>query len=97
MSSNSLSRKRINRGFKVQKAVAAQLPEGVSVRVPTLRSQVAGESTTAIQRGLPIATIFSLILATFIIFNTFQMNVGERRRQLGICEPWEQLDDNYSG
>jgi putative ABC transport system permease protein len=68
----------------VQKAVAAQLPEGVSVRVPTLRSQVAGESTTAIQRGLLIATLFSLILATFIIFNTFQMNVGERRRQLGI-------------
>lgn len=68
---------------EVQKAVAEKLPEGVFVRVPTLRSQVATESTTAIQRGLLIATIFSLILATFIIFNTFQMNVGERRRQLG--------------
>ncbi|MCU0707965.1 MAG: ABC transporter permease [Pirellula sp.] len=69
---------------EVQSAVEAQLPEGVYVRVPTLRSQVANESTTAIQLGLLIATIFSLILATFIIFNTFQMNVGERRRQLGI-------------
>lgn len=68
----------------VRAAIAPQLPDGVTIRVPTLRSQVAGESTTAIQRGLLIATIFSLILATFIIFNTFQMNVGERRRQLGI-------------
>jgi putative ABC transport system permease protein len=69
---------------EVRQAVAAQLPEGTFVRAPTLRSQVAGESTTAIQRGLLLATLFSLILATFIIFNTFQMNVGERRRQLGI-------------
>jgi putative ABC transport system permease protein len=68
----------------IRNTIAPQLPEGVFVRVPTLRSQVATESTTAIQRGLLIATIFSLILATFIIFNTFQMNVGERRRQLGI-------------
>ncbi len=68
----------------IQAAVAAKLPEGVSVRPPTLRSQVAGESTTAIQRGLLIATLFALVLAAFIIFNTFQMNVGERKRQLGI-------------
>jgi putative ABC transport system permease protein len=73
-----------NRIEEVQKGVELQLPDGMSVRPPTLRSQVAGESTTAIQRGLLIATLFSLILATFIIFNTFQMNVGERRRQLGI-------------
>jgi len=69
---------------EIQSAIASQLPEGITIRTPTLRSQVAGESTTAIQRGLLIATIFSLIMAAFIIFNTFQMNVGERRRQLGI-------------
>lgn len=68
----------------VQKAIQSQLPEGVQVRPPSLRSEMASESTFAIQRGLLIATIFSLIMATFIIFNTFQMNIGERRRQLGI-------------
>ena len=68
----------------VQQAIQSQLPEGVLVRPPSLRSEMASESTFAIQRGLLIATIFSLIMATFIIFNTFQMNIGERRRQLGI-------------
>ncbi len=69
---------------EVQSKIASQLPEGVYVRQPPMRSDLAGESTVAIQRGLLIATIFSLIMAGFIIFNTFQMNVGERRRQLGI-------------
>lgn len=67
----------------LQRTIQAQLPEGVVVRPPTLRSELASESTFAIQRGLLIATAFSLIMAAFIIFNTFQMNVGERRRQLG--------------
>ncbi|MEI8211443.1 MAG: FtsX-like permease family protein [Planctomycetota bacterium] len=69
---------------EIQSAIQSQLPEGVTVRPPSLRSEMASESTFAIQRGLLLATIFSLIMATFIIFNTFQMNIGERRRQLGI-------------
>jgi putative ABC transport system permease protein len=68
----------------LETTIAKQLPEGVSVRRPSMRSELASESTYAIQRGLLIATIFSLIMAAFIIFNTFQMNIGERRRQLGI-------------
>ncbi|MEQ1825023.1 MAG: FtsX-like permease family protein [Pirellula sp.] len=60
------------------------LPAGLNVRVPTLRSEVAGESTVAMQQGLRLATAFSLLISAFIIYNTFQMNVGERRRQLGI-------------
>lgn len=67
----------------LQQSIQTQLPEGVVVRPPTLRSELASESTFAIQRGLLIATAFSLIMAAFIIFNTFQMNVGERKRQLG--------------
>lgn len=69
---------------EIRQAIAEKLPEGVYVRQPPMRSDLAGESTVAIQRGLLIATIFSLVMAGFIIFNTFQMNVGERRRQLGI-------------
>ena len=34
--------------------------------------------------GLQLTSGFSLLLATFIILNTFLMNVGERRRQLAI-------------
>lgn len=64
--------------------IAKQLPDGIKVREPALRSQVAGESTIAMQQGLRLATAFALLISAFIIYNTFQMNVGERRRQLGI-------------
>jgi putative ABC transport system permease protein len=69
---------------QVRTSVEAILPEGIAVREPTLRSQLAGESTVAMQQGLRLATAFSLLISAFIIYNTFQMNVGERRRQLGI-------------
>lgn len=68
----------------VRDAIQAQLPEGLNVREPTLRSQVANESTIAPQQGLRLATLFALVISTLMIYNTFQMNVGERRRQLGI-------------
>ncbi len=69
---------------QIAEAVGAILPTGLRVRQPTMRSQVADESTVAMQQGLRLATAFALIISTFIIYNTFQMNVGERRRQLGI-------------
>ncbi|MCU0715138.1 MAG: ABC transporter permease [Pirellula sp.] len=69
---------------EVMAEIAKQLPEGIKVREPALRSQVAGESTIAMQQGLRLATAFALLISAFIIYNTFQMNVGERRRQLGI-------------
>jgi len=69
---------------EVKERIASSLPEGVKVREPALRSQVAGESTIAMQQGLRLATMFALLISAFIIYNTFQMNVGERRRQLGI-------------
>lgn len=69
---------------EVMATISSQLPEGVKVREPALRSQVAGESTIAMQQGLRLATAFALLISAFIIYNTFQMNVGERRRQLGI-------------
>ncbi len=68
--------------------VAARLkgvmPEGMDVRKPTSSGAMADETTRSTQEGLRLATMFALVLAIFIIFNTFQMNIGERRRQLGI-------------
>lgn len=69
---------------EVAAAVRNILPPGLSVRKPTMRSQMADESTIAMQQGLRLATGFALLISAFIIYNTFQMNVGERRRQLGI-------------
>ena len=62
----------------------AKLPDRLEIRLPTARSQLTEEITKAPESGLRLAIAFSLIISAFIIYNTFQMNVGERRRQLGI-------------
>ena len=69
---------------EVKKSVEALLPDGVKVRVPQLRSQLAQETTIAMEQGLRLAIAFALVIAGLVIYNTFQMNIGERRRQLGI-------------
>ncbi|MBC8355811.1 MAG: ABC transporter permease [Planctomycetes bacterium] len=68
----------------IQAKVAGDLPVGLVVRQPTVRSQLAEETMLATEQGLQLATAFALVIAAFMIFNTFQMTVGERRRQLGI-------------
>ncbi|HRX79076.1 MAG: ABC transporter permease [Planctomycetaceae bacterium] len=68
----------------MQREVASHLPVGIVVRQPNMRSQLAEETMLATEQGLQLATAFALVIAAFIIFNTFQMTVGERRRQLGI-------------
>ena len=69
---------------EVKKSVETLLPDGVKVRVPQLRSQLAQETTIAMEQGLRLAIAFALVIAGLVIYNTFQMNIGERRRQLGI-------------
>ncbi len=68
----------------IETEMAGFLPVGLVVRQPNMRSQLAEETTLATEQGLQLATAFALVIAAFIIFNTFQMTVGERRRQLGI-------------
>ena len=69
---------------KIQAVVADRLPVGLTVRQPTMQSQLAQQTMLATDQGLQLATAFALVIAAFVIFNTFQMTVGERRRQLGI-------------
>ncbi len=71
-----------------EKAVAAEigrrLPVGLDVHPPTTRTQLAKESLVSIEQGLGFASVLTIVLAIFIVVNTFLMNVGERRRQLAI-------------
>ena len=64
--------------------IAAILPQGLQVREPVLRNEFGREASIATDQGLRLASAFSLMIAVFIIYNTFQMNVGERRKQFGI-------------
>jgi putative ABC transport system permease protein len=68
----------------VSEEIASLLPVGISVRPPAGRTQLLEETLRSSEEGLRLATAFSILLATFIIFNTFLMNVGERRQKLAI-------------
>lgn len=64
--------------------IAKCLPVGLSVRSPMARSQLAKETVQDAEKGLNFAYALMIVLAAFTIFNTFLMNVGERRRQLAV-------------
>ena len=68
----------------VRAALQVALPAGVTVQTPPTRNQMAEETMFATENGLYMAIAFTLLIAVFIIYNTFQMSVGERRKQLGI-------------
>lgn len=77
----------VNSGSKVADAITnlrAALPLGVTVQVPPTRNQMAEETMFATENGLRLAIAFAILIAVFIIYNTFQMSVGQRRKQLGI-------------
>ncbi len=69
---------------QVMAAIAARLPAGANVRAPLTRTAQLEETLLSTEEGLRLATAFSLLLAAFIILNTFLMNVGERRQKLAI-------------
>jgi putative ABC transport system permease protein len=69
---------------RVQAAIAALLPEGVEVHRPAGSTQLMQETLLSTEQGLRLTTLFSLLMAAFIILNTFLMNVSERRRHLSI-------------
>ena len=69
---------------EVMQRVAKVLPAGLEVRPPTSSAQMLEQTLLSTNQGLRLTTAFSLLLAGFIILNTFLMNVGERRRHLAI-------------
>ena len=69
---------------KLLESVAASLPPELLARKPAARSQLSEEAVQTPQQGLGLASALSIMVAVFIILNTFLMNVSERRRQFAI-------------
>jgi putative ABC transport system permease protein len=67
----------------VQAEIAGRLPEHVELRHPAGRSSMAEETVLATNQALQLARAFILLVATFVIANTFLISVTQRRRQLG--------------
>jgi putative ABC transport system permease protein len=68
----------------VEAQVAAALPQGLHARTPAMRTEQSRDTLKDVEQGLNFAYALSIALAIIMIFNTFLMNVGERRRQLAI-------------
>jgi putative ABC transport system permease protein len=82
---------------EVEKAIAALLPKGVLVEPPPTRSAMAEELALSTEQGMRLARGFSLLVAVFIITNTFLINVTQRRRQIGIMRAIGATRSQISG
>lgn len=68
----------------VKSEIANILPAGLVVQPPAKRSSLAEETSLSTEQGMRMARGFSLLVAVFIITNTFLINVTQRRKQIGI-------------
>lgn len=69
---------------EIKKEIAALLPEGLKVARPGFDAQSMQETLLSFEMATTMSSGFTLLLAAFIILNTFFMNVGERRKQLAV-------------
>jgi putative ABC transport system permease protein len=69
---------------EIQTRIARKLPTGLRVHPPAARSAMAEETALSTRQGMSLARAFALMVAAFIITNTFLINVTQRRRQIGI-------------
>jgi putative ABC transport system permease protein len=71
---------------RVRNAIVAHLPAEpkLDARRPVGNTMLMEHTLKSSEQGLKLTSLFSLLLASFIILNTFLMNVGERRRHLAI-------------
>ena len=67
-----------------RKAVADALPKGMIVQSPASRGTLAKEASLNLEQILAVLGVVSLVTGGFVILNTFQMSLAERRQQLAV-------------
>jgi putative ABC transport system permease protein len=68
----------------VQARIAGRLPVGLVVQAPGMRGELARSTLLAAEQGLSALSLVALLAASFVIINTFLLNLGERRKQMAI-------------
>jgi putative ABC transport system permease protein len=68
----------------VQSLIAQRLPAGLVVQSPGMHAERGRATLLAAEQGLSSLSIIALIAATFVILNTFLLNLGERRKQIAV-------------
>ena len=68
----------------LQQRLRAQLPPGVEVDRPEVRSQALENAVTAMRVGILITSFVALLVGVYIIFNSFTIAVNQRWKEIGI-------------
>ena len=69
---------------KAQAELASLLPSGLNIGPPRGGNSMSRETLFATENALYMSIAFVLLIAMFIIYNTFGMSVGERTKQMGV-------------
>ena len=69
---------------EVRQQLQARLPPGLAIRTPVTRTDLADATLRAADQGLKFAQAIALLMALFIIVNTFLISVTQRYRQWGL-------------
>jgi putative ABC transport system permease protein len=64
--------------------IRARIPAGIEVTPPTARGQGIEKAVSAMRIGMLIASFIALLVGVFIIFNTFNIAVNQRWKEIGI-------------
>jgi len=64
--------------------LAEQLEPGLEVRLPITRTELAADTLRGAEFALLFAQALAIVIAIFIIHNTFLISLGQRRRQWSI-------------
>ncbi|MHB1424719.1 MAG: ABC transporter permease [Gemmataceae bacterium] len=68
----------------VRAAIAQRLTADLIVQPPGMRGELARSTLLAAEQGLSALSLVALIASTFVILNTFLLNLGERRKQVAV-------------
>jgi putative ABC transport system permease protein len=68
----------------LQSLLRSRLPAGVEIERPETRGKALENAVTAMRLGMQMSSILALIVAIYIILNSFTIAVDQRRKEIGI-------------
>lgn len=69
---------------EVAARIRSRIPAGIEVTPPTARGQGIEKAVSAMRVGMLIASFIALLVGVFIIFNTFNIAVSQRWKEIGV-------------
>ncbi len=69
---------------QLKQRLRARLPPGIEIEPPTSRGKGIEKAVSAMRIGITLASFIALLVGIFIIFNTFNISINQRWKEIGI-------------